>query len=82
MSSTTVRIAQEDRNILRELMAKTGATAGEVLHKAIEDFRRKCFLEDANRAFAELKRDPQAWKAERKERKAWDTTLGDGLKDK
>jgi hypothetical protein len=82
MSSATVRIPLEDRTILRQLMARTGASAGEILHQAIEDYRRKCFLEEANRAFAELKRDPRAWKAELKERKAWETTLRDGLKDK
>lgn len=81
MSSATVRIPLEDRTVLRQLMAKTGTSAGEVLHHAIEDYRRKCFLEETNRAFAALKQDPKAWKAELKERKAWEATLGDGAKD-
>ena len=82
MSSATVRIGEDTRNVLRELMAKTGKSAGEVLRKAIEDYRRKCFLDEANRAFAALKKSKKAWKAELGERKAWEATVSDGLKDK
>jgi hypothetical protein len=48
-----------------------------VLDKAIEDYRRRCFLEEANRAFAALRKDRNAWKAEVDERRAWDSTLAD-----
>ena len=82
MATTTVRISKEDRDTLREIVAKTGETAGEVLHKAMEDYRRRCFLEDANRAFGALQKNAKAWRDERKERKVWDATIADGLEDK
>jgi hypothetical protein len=77
MATSTVRIGSETRIVLRELSARTGEPARVILKKALEDFRRKCFLEEANRAFAALKKDKKAWKAELNERKTWDSTLGD-----
>lgn len=72
MPSVTVRIGDDTREILRLLVARTGRPAGEVIREAIEEYRRKCFLEDANRAFAALKANPRAWRREKAERKAWD----------
>ena len=46
---------------------------------ALEEYRRKHFLEKANEAFAALKMDPKAWMKEIEERRAWEGTLGDGL---
>jgi hypothetical protein len=80
MPTGLVRIGEEARLILRELSARTGEPATVVLGKAIEEYRRKFFLEEANRAFASLKKDKKSWKAELKERKAWEATLPDGLK--
>ena len=34
-----------------------------------------------NAAYAALRSDPKAWKAEQAERALWDKTLADGLKD-
>ncbi|GBF35339.1 programmed cell death antitoxin YdcD [Desulfocucumis palustris] len=51
-----------------------------VLDKAIENYRRKCFLEEANRAYEALRNNPEAWKAELNERAEWDVTLNDGLR--
>jgi len=77
MSTSTVRVGAETRLVLKELTARTGEPARVILRMALEDFRRKCFLEDANRAFAALKKDKKSWKAELKERKLWDSTLSD-----
>lgn len=40
------------------------------------------FLKQANRAYAALRKNPEAWRAEQEEREAWDATLSDGLKVK
>jgi hypothetical protein len=47
--------------------------------KLIAMLNRRKFLEDCNRAYAQLKANPKNWRAELAERKAWDTTLADGL---
>ena len=81
MSGTTVRIARTTRDKLRELAAREKKPMHIILDRAIEDYRRKTFLEDANRAYAVLRQDASAWQAEKDERKAWEATLGDGLED-
>jgi len=81
MVSSTVRITPEARKSLREIADSTGQSMQEVLSKAIEDYRRKTFLETANAAFAALRNDARAWKQEQEEREAWDATLSDGLEN-
>jgi hypothetical protein len=80
MATSTVRIGPETRLVLKELSARTGESARVILRKALEEFRRKCFLEEANRAYAALRQDKKAWKAELAERRVWDSTLGDESK--
>lgn len=53
-----------------------------VLEEALEIYRRKCFLEAANRAYAALRNDAEAWREELEERRLWEGTLADGLEDK
>ena len=79
MPSLTVRIGEKSHKSLREIAERTRESMQAVLAKAIEEFRRKSFLEDANAAFAVLRRDPKAWRREQEERAAWDVTLSEGL---
>ena len=81
MPSANVRISAETRETLRELARQEGESMQAVLDKAIENYRRQKFLDDANAAFATLKSNPKAWKEELEERKLWDLTLNDGLDD-
>lgn len=81
MPGATVRISYAAWKALREIANRAGEPMQAVLDRAVEEYRRKCFLEEANRAFAALKNKPEAWKDELKERAAWDITLGDGLED-
>ena len=78
MVSLTVRIGEESYKALREIAARSGESMQVVLAKAIEEYRRKSFLENANAAFANLRRDTKAWHREQEERSAWDMTLRDG----
>ena len=48
-----------------------------ILSEAAENYRRKKFLEKANKAFANLQRDAKLWKDEVEERKIWDNTYHD-----
>ncbi|MBZ4687924.1 MAG: hypothetical protein PWQ96_702 [Clostridia bacterium] len=82
MGSSTVRISDDTLKILREIANQAGKPMQEILDKAIEEYRRKQFLIEANKAYANLKNNPQKWQEELKERKEWDSTLADGLEDK
>ena len=76
--TTTVRISSHAQRTLRQLSKTTKRSQTALLEEAIEELRRKKFFEEANRAFAALKADPKAWAEELEERKAWESTLGDG----
>ncbi len=81
MASTTVRINETAHRTLRQLSAQTGESMQTILDWALEEYRRKRFLEDANADFAALRADSVAWQEEQDERAAWDATLADGLQD-
>lgn len=81
MPSTTVRISEEAHRALRELAARTGEPMQAILDRAIEQYRRQRFLEEANAAYAVLRNDLDAWHDERDEREVWDNSLADGVTD-
>ena len=78
--SATVRISQASWQVLRQLAAQAGEPMQAVLDKAIEAYRRQCFLQKANEAYAALRENDEAWQEEIAERDAWDITLEDGLR--
>ncbi|MBK5187720.1 MAG: hypothetical protein JJD97_05705 [Gemmatimonadaceae bacterium] len=49
----------------------------EIVHEALDLYRRQQLLADMNRDFAVLRRDTQSWNEEMVERDVWDITLGD-----
>lgn len=79
MSSITVRVSEKTGAILRELAGRAGEPMQAILDRAVEEYRRKRFLEEANQAYALLRSNPKAWAEESAERKAWDKALGDDL---
>ena len=81
MPSTTVRIKRETKRALDQIVNQTGQKTQDVLDHAIDAYRRRIFLDQANRAYATLRQDGARWAEEIAERKAWDTTSGDDLKD-
>ena len=79
MSQATVRVSERTRETLREIAQAQQESMQSVLERAVEEYRRKRFMEDLNASYAELRNDPDAWKAEEDERALWDRTLLDGL---
>ena len=79
MAQTTVRIREATRETLRELARSQREPMLSVLEKAVEEYRRRLFLESVNEAYAALRSNPREWAAELRERAAWDGTLEDGL---
>jgi len=81
MPSTTVRIKRETKRALDQIANQTGQKTQDVLDNAIDAYRRRIFLDQANRAYATLRQDDARWTEEIAERKAWDATSDDDLKD-
>jgi len=79
--STTVRISRASWQVLRQIAAQADEPMLTVLDKAIEAYRRQCFLQKANEAYAVLRENPGAWQEEIAERKVWDITSENGLKE-
>lgn len=76
---TSVRLSETSRQILRDLARSQGESMQAILEQALEDYRRKRFLEKANAAFMKLRENPDAWEEERQERKDWESTLEDDM---
>jgi len=64
--SSTIRVSFESKKKLKTIADKTGKPMQEVLNKAIEDFRRKLFLEEANRSYQILKDNKRNGKMNKK----------------
>ena len=79
LRTPNVRISPETHQMLRQLAAQQDSSMQAVLDKAVERYRRECFLRAANDDYLALRKNPRQWKAVLAERGIWDQTLGDGL---
>ncbi len=78
MLGLTVRISERSHQTLRQMAHQKGESMQATLDKAVEEYRRRIFLEQANAAFAALKSDRSAWQEEQAERHLWDAaTIAD-----
>jgi hypothetical protein len=82
VASATVRIKSETHAKLRDIAKSSGQSMPDVLDEAVETLRRIRLLDETSRAYAALRADPKAWRAELAERELWETTLGDCQKEK
>lgn len=78
--ATQVRVSNTTHELLRNLSKEVGQSMQTIIEEAIEQYRRRRFLEGLNQDFKTLKEDAEAWQEELEERKMWDTTLLDGEK--
>ncbi len=78
MGQVMVRIDEHTHQALRELAQADHQSMREVLEKAVEEYRRRRILEDANAAYAALRSDPEAWQEIQTEQAEWEA-LSDGL---
>ena len=79
MQATTVRISPATRRTLTELSQATDSSLQGVLNAAVEAYRRQVFLERANDAFAELRRNPDDWAKYQQELAEWESLGSEGL---
>jgi hypothetical protein len=76
--TTTIRISQEARSLLRELANDEQSSMQGVLERALEQYRRRRFLERVNQAYT-LITDPAIAAAVAEEAGMWDRVVSDGL---
>lgn len=76
-----ITVTQRTFATLTVLAEATGEPMEAVLDHAVEDYRRRDFLDGLNADFTALWDDPEAWDEEQEDRKMWDATLADGLAD-
>ncbi|HLG19935.1 MAG TPA: toxin-antitoxin system protein [Bdellovibrionota bacterium] len=74
--ATTVRISPSARKTLEEISHHSGEDFVTVLDQALEDLKRKQFLERVNAAYGTAKK---ARKQQRNDAEVWDSTAADGL---
>jgi len=79
MPSANVRISRDAHAVLRQLAHQEGLSLQALLDRAVENYRRRLFLEKANAAYTTLRADKAQWDEELAERGEWDATLTDGL---
>ena len=82
MAGTQVRISTTTHQVLRSLSSEVGESMQTIVEEAIEQYRRRRFLEGLSQDFKTLKEDPPAWQEELEERLLWDKTLLDGVETK
>jgi predicted transcriptional regulator len=85
MSSATevpsIRISRQTKATLQELAKLKRKPVGKVLDEAIEQYRRATFLDQANTAYARLRKDRKAWNEELADRAELDGALMDDLSE-
>ncbi len=76
-----VRVSENTHEVLRSLSSREGKSMQDIIDKAIEDYRRKAFLEGLSNDYRLLQENPEAWKEHEAETALWDNTLMDGLEN-
>ena len=79
--STTVRITEDTRKVLKKLSILDKTSMQGVLEQAIEIYRRQRFLNGLNVAYASLRKDEEKWQNFNEELEIFDTSLADGIKE-
>ena len=81
MAGTQVRVSNSTHRILRSLSLEVGESMQTIIEQAVEQYRRRRFLEGLNQDFKTLKEDTQFWQEELEERELWDKTSLDGVEN-
>lgn len=81
MPTTTVRIRNNDHASLRAWAEEDDLSLTDEIAAIIEEKRRERFFDEADRAYARLKEDPEAWENLQEEYRSLEGTLMDGLEE-
>jgi hypothetical protein len=72
MSNLHLSVSEPTFRVLCELSNQLGEPMESILDRAVEDYRRKQLLEQANAGYTALRNNPDEWQEEQRERDAWD----------
>lgn len=81
MKATTIRIRAQSHQSLKEMSEMTGQTVQDELDQAIEERRRRLYLDGLNADYAAMSKSPKSTADFKKESAVWDATHLDGLED-
>jgi predicted transcriptional regulator len=76
-ATTTIRVSIDDRALLQEMAEVLGRSQQDIVHDALEYFRRAQMLRAMNTAFAALHAEPGQWASVLAERADWDAVIDD-----
>jgi hypothetical protein len=79
--AVTVRLQSETHKALKETADLTGESIQEALDKAVQERRRRLYLEGLCADYATLRADPKASVELDKESSLWERTSNDALED-
>ncbi len=63
-AQANVRIDMSDKLVLDKLAEQTGESHPKLLHRAVEQLKRKIFFDKMNRAYRHIQDNPKLWKLE------------------
>lgn len=78
-NSSIMRVSNKAKETIEKLSKKSGEPMLSVVDKAVENYRRRVFLEETNRAYARLRANAEESKKFDDEIASMDATLRDGL---
>jgi hypothetical protein len=79
--SSTIRLRPRTHEALREITELTGQSMQDALSNAVDDFRRKIYLDGLSEDYKALRGAKRSSAAFDAENKIWDRTSNDGLKE-
>jgi hypothetical protein len=81
LQSPTMRVDRDTYASVRSLAGQLQLPMQSVLAKAVEHYRRHLLVEEANAAYTRLREDPLAVREMEEERRIFENTLSDGLRN-
>jgi len=75
------KISDRSKKIIQVIVHETGESQIAVIEHAVLAYHREWRMQRVNEAYAQLKKNKRAWKAEIKERALLEKTSNDGLED-
>jgi hypothetical protein len=78
---STVRLRPRTRQALQQIAGITGESMQQALERAVEERRRRVYLEGLAADYAALRANAKAAREFDREVAAWDVTNSDGLED-
>lgn len=77
----TTRISEPDHRLLQDLSTQTGKGHQEIIHDALDTYRRERLLESVNDGYAPLRTSKSTWAEVVSERRLLEKADADGLVD-